>query len=118
MKENFNVALAVASNHKEVPFPDDEFRVRLNRVRAAMAAAGVDLLYAMAPESIYYLTGFQCEWYQAQSGRNFSPSSGVAVRVDHDDFIHFETPSEAVLVTIGTCSRDVRIFHSSRGAMV
>ena len=110
MKENFNRALAEAPRHKEVPFPDEEFAARLERVRAAMATAGVDLIYATSPESIYYLSGFQCEWYQAQSGRNFPPSSGIAVHVDHDGFIHFETPSEAVLVAIGTCSRDVRIF--------
>lgn len=110
MRENFNQAVSQALNYKETPFPDEEFATRLRRVREAMAAARVDLLYATAPESIYYLTGFQCEWYQAQSGRNFPPSSGVAIHVDHDDFIHFETPSEAVLVGIGTCSRDVRIF--------
>lgn len=110
MRENHAYALARAHEHKETPFPDAEFAERLRRVRQAMTSAGIDVLFATAPESIYYLTGFQCEWYQAQSGRSFPPSSGVAIHADRDDFIHFETPSEAILVGVGTCSRDVRIF--------
>jgi Xaa-Pro aminopeptidase len=110
MKANFAAALRQAPRHKELPFPEEEFRGRLARVRAAMAKAKLDLLFLTSPEAIYYLTGFQCEWYQAQSGRAFPATSGVAVHVDHDQHIHFETPSEAILTAIGTVSRDVRIF--------
>lgn len=110
MKENYAAALAEATKHGEAPFPEEEYRARLERVRAAMAAAKVDLLFLTSPEAIHYLTGFSCEWYQAQSGRSFPATSGVAVHVDHDDPIHFETPSEAILTVIGAVSRDVRIF--------
>ena len=110
MKQNFEQALSMADRHKELPFPLEEFHARLARTREAMAKAGVDLLFATAPESLYYLSGFQGEWYQAQSGRAFPPTSGIAVHVDHDRYIHFETPSEAMLTAIGTASEDVRIF--------
>jgi Xaa-Pro aminopeptidase len=110
MQDNFEYALAQAGDHKEVPFPAREFDERLARVRLAMRERGIDLLFAMAPESLYYLSGFQAEWYQAQSGRSFPPTSGIAVHVDHDRHIHFETPSEAILTAIGTVSQDVRIF--------
>lgn len=110
MKHNFQEALASAGEHKELPFPAEEFGQRLDRVRQAMSAEGIDLLFATAPESLYYLTGFQCEWYQAQSGRPFPPTSGLAIHVNHDRTIHFETPSEAMLATIGTVSQDIRIF--------
>ncbi len=110
MKQNFEEALAAAGGHKELPFPPTEFKTRLGKVRTAMARAGVDLLFATAPESLFYLTGFQGEWYQAQSGRAFPPTSGVAVHVDHDRMIHFETPSEAMLTAVGAVSEDVRIF--------
>ncbi len=110
MKQNFEEALAAAGSHKELPFPPAEFKERHRKVRTAMAQAGVDLLFATAPESLYYLTGFQGEWYQAQSGRDFPPTSGVAIHVDHDRMIHFETPSEAMLTAIGAVSEDVRIF--------
>ena len=110
MKANYSAALAEAPNHKEHPFPEEEYRGRLARLRAAMAEAKVDLLFLTAPESIYYLTGFACEWYQAQSGRGFPATSGVAVHAERDDLIHFETPSEAILTAFGAASRDVRIF--------
>lgn len=110
MKTNFAAALAEAPQHKELPFPEDEFRDRFERVRAAMDAQGIALLFVTAPESLYYLSGFQCEWYQGQSGRAFAPTSGLAIHVDHDRYIHFETPSEAILTAIGTVSSDVRIF--------
>ena len=110
MKANFEAALAIAPQHKEVPFPDKEYEERLNRIRHLMEASGIELLFLTSPESLYYVSGFQCEWYQAQSGRSFPPTSGIAVHVNHDRTIHFETPSEALLVAIGTASKDVRIF--------
>ncbi len=110
MKANFEAALAVAPQHKEVPFPDTEYEERLNRIRYIMEGFGIELLFLTSPESLYYVSGFQCEWYQAQSGRSFPPTSGIAVHVNHNRTIHFETPSEAMLVAIGTASKDVRIF--------
>ena len=110
MKANFEAALAIAPQHKEVPFPDKEYENRLNRIRHLMEASGIGLLFLTSPESLYYVSGFQCEWYQAQSGRSFPPTSGIALHVNHDRTIHFETPSEALLVAIGTASKDVRIF--------
>jgi len=110
MKANFEAALAVAPQHKEVPFPEAEYEARLNHIRRLMVDFGIELLFLTSPESLYYVSGFQCEWYQAQSGRSFPPTSGIAVHVNHDKTIHFETPSEAILVAIGTASKDVRIF--------
>ena len=110
MKANFQAALAIAPQHKEVPFPESEYEERLNRIRRLMEVFGIELLFLTSPESLYYVSGFQCEWYQAQSGRSFPPTSGIAVHVNHDRTIHFETPSEAMLVAIGTASKDVRIF--------
>ncbi len=110
MQRNFQTALNEAQNHKELPFPIEEFQERLHRIRAAMEAHAIDLLFLTSPESIYYVSGFQGEWYQAQSGRPFPPSSGIAIHVAHDKTIHFETPSEAILTAIGTVSKDVRIF--------
>jgi len=110
MKRNFQEALRQASSHKEVPFPVEEYSDRLTRIRSGMSSAGIDLLFLTSPESLFYVSGFQCEWYQAQSGRAFPPTSGIAIHVDHQQPIHFETPSEAILTAIGTISEDVRIF--------
>src|ERR1700750_2080198 len=97
----------------EAPFPDDEFAARLERLRRRMAQAKVDLLYLMAPESMYYLTGYQAEWYQAQSPPQWPAASAVAVHVDHDHCIRFDSEREAVLGRVFTRSRDVRYFPRS-----
>lgn len=110
MRKHFQEALAATPEFKAPPFPEEEFAERLRRLRQEMARQKIDLLFLSAPESIFYLTGFQCEWYQAQSGRAFPPTSGVAVAADRDGFIHFETPSEAILSHITAVSKDIRIF--------
>lgn len=46
-------------------FSTDEFKGRLARVQAAMAAKGFDILLLHSPENIYYLTGYQTSGYFA-----------------------------------------------------
>lgn len=65
--ENANVANAsglaqtIMSKHD---FTLDEFTARLQRVRAAMAAAELDWLAVFHPVSIHWLTGADCKSYQ------------------------------------------------------
>jgi Xaa-Pro aminopeptidase len=94
----------------EVPFPAEEFRARLTRIRERMAAASIDMLYLMSPESMYYVSGYQNEWYQGQSPRQWPASSAVAVHVDHDRFILFDSEREAILGRIFTVASDIRLF--------
>src|SRR5258707_683359 len=94
----------------EIPFSADEFKSRLQRIRQAMAKAGIDMLYLMAPESMYYVSGYQAEWYQAQSPRQWPASSAIAVHVDHDHYILFDSEREAILGRIFTGSTDTRLF--------
>ncbi len=94
----------------ELAFSAAEYKQRLHRLRERMAAAGIDLLFLSAPESMYYLSGYQCEWYQAQSPPQWPATSGIAVHVDHDAFILFDTEREAVLSRYCTVSTDSRIF--------
>jgi Xaa-Pro aminopeptidase len=94
----------------EPPFPPHEFAARLTRLRTAMAGAGIDLLFLTAPESMFYLSGYQCEWYQAQSPAQWPASSGIAVHADHDRFILFDSEREAVLGRHFSCSTDTRFF--------
>ena len=99
-----------APTEPEVPFDDEEFAGRLQRIRAEMARAGIDCLFLTSPESLYYVSGFLCMWYQTESPMEWPPSNGIAVHVDHDRFIHFETEREAVLTRTFTVSRDTRFF--------
>ena len=103
----------------EAPFTAEEFSNRLTRLRHKMAAAKIDMLYLMAPESMYYLSGYQAEWYQAQSPPQWPASSAIAVHVDHDHYILFDSEREAVLGRIFTHSVDTRFFprHALRGSL-
>jgi Xaa-Pro aminopeptidase len=45
------------------PFTDAEYPARLAKVREAMAAAGLDVLYVTSPPNILYLSGYDAIWY-------------------------------------------------------
>ncbi|MBA3416765.1 MAG: aminopeptidase P family protein, partial [Chloroflexia bacterium] len=98
----------------EAPFSLPEYRRRLDRVRAGMARTGIDLLYVMAPESMCYLSGYQNEWYQGQSPKAWAASSGIAVHVDRDAFILFDSPAEALLGRASSVATDIR--HTDRAS--
>lgn len=99
------------------PFPRGEYRDRLHRVRVEMARRGIDVLFLSSPESLYYISGYAAEWYQAQSpdARGWLPASGIAVHVDHDEFIFFDTGEEEGLIRDTTVTTDARYLFSSRG---
>lgn len=94
----------------DVPFSLGEYRERLGRVRERMASESLDLLYLTAPESLCYVSGYTCEWYQSESPKSWPPTSGIAVHVDHDKLILFDTPSEQIMVRFVTVADDIRIF--------
>jgi Xaa-Pro aminopeptidase len=110
MGQNRDLVLRSCQPALELPFSLVEYQDRLERIRARMAEARVDLLYLTAPESLFYVSGYACGWYQAQSPQAWPPTSGIAVHVDYDDYILFDTPSEQVMVRFVTAARDVRIF--------
>ncbi|CAN5164951.1 ectoine hydrolase [soil metagenome] len=97
----------------ESPFEASEYGARLARLRVRMAEAQIDMLYLMAPESMYYLSGYQAEWYQAQSPPQWPAASAIAVHVDHVKYILFDSEREAVLGRIFTRSSDTRYFPRS-----
>jgi Xaa-Pro aminopeptidase len=103
----------------EAPFPPEEFKARLARLRRRMAEAGIDMLYLMAPESLNYLSGYQAMWLQAQSPPQWPASSAIAVHVDHESYVFFDSEREAVLGRILTHSTDTRFFpkNALRGSI-
>ena len=94
----------------EPAFPEAEYAARLARIRERMQADGVDCLFLTSPEAMFWVSGYQCEWYQAQSPRQWPAASGIAVHVDHDRYILFDTEREAALGRIFTSSVDTRYF--------
>jgi Xaa-Pro aminopeptidase len=110
MGQNRDLVFEACQPESELPFTQEEFDVRLSRIRKRMEADGIDVLWLMAPESLYYVSGYKCIWYQAQSPKSWPASSGIAIHKDRDDFILFDTPSEAIMCRFVTCAKDVRIF--------
>lgn len=94
----------------EIAFPDSEFRARHQRIRERMAAEGLDVLYLTAPESRYYVDGYNSDWHQAQSPADWHALSGVAIHVDHDEVVTFEREANVVLVNMTTIGDDTRIL--------
>ena len=94
----------------EVAFPLAEYQRRLQRVRENMAAANVDCLYVTSPDHICYLSGYQAEWFQEGGPKEWQGVSGIAVHVDHDQYIHFDIPDEKLLAQYTTHAPDLRII--------
>lgn len=95
---------------KEVPFSDAEYADRLRRIKQKMRAAKVDTLFLMSPDAMCYVSGYQNLWYQGQSPKEWPASSSIAINVDSDKFILFDSEREAILGRIFTCSTDTRYF--------
>ncbi len=110
MGQNRDLVFEACQPEMDLPFTQQEFDERLRRIRARMEARDIDVLWLMSPESLYYVSGYKCIWYQAQSPRSWPATSGIAIHRDRDDFILFDTPSEAIMCRFVTCAKDVRIF--------
>ena len=110
MGMNRDLVLEQCNPAMELGFSLAEYRTRLGVIRREMADRDIDLLWLMAPESLYYVSGYTCEWYQAQSPKQWPATSGIAIHVDHDKFILFDTPSERVMCRFVTCAEDIRTF--------
>jgi len=102
-----------AQPEREVPFSEEEYAQRLTRIRKAMAEAGIDCLFLSSPESMFYVSGYRCMWYHTESAMEWAATNGIAVHVDHDHYIHFETEREAVLTRTFTADTDTRYFPKS-----
>ncbi len=110
MSLNRERALEQCQPAMELPFTLVEYKQRLRRIHERMDKDGIDLLWLMAPESLFYVSGYTCEWYQAQSPKQWPATSGIAVHRDHDKFIMFDTPSEKIMCRFVTCADDLRTF--------
>lgn len=109
-KEQF---LATHEVDSQKAFPADEYRHRLDRIRASMRDHNIDVLFLSAPESICYVSGYAADWYRSQSSTDWSPASGIAICVDSDEYVHFDEEDEQLLIETVAVSRDVHIHRHS-----
>ncbi len=110
MGANRDLAFSECQPEMELAFSLEEYQARLQRIRERMAQDDIDVLWLMSPEALYYVSGYKCIWYQAQSPVRWPATSGIAIHKDCDDFIMFDTPSEAIMCRFVTCAKDIRAF--------
>ena len=84
VEERRGQAMNFVPDPPEAPFTASEYGERLDRLRAAMARDGIDLLYLTSSEALYYLSGYRAIWYQTLALGGWEPISGIAVQRDAD----------------------------------
>ena len=62
---NERSAPASAAGWKDLAFPRDEYDVRIEKVRRAMADRSIDVLLVFTPENVNYLTGYDTIGYSS-----------------------------------------------------
>lgn len=102
--------LRLGQPQSEVAFPREEYTRRMETVRQNMARSGVDLLYVTMPDHLCYVSGYQVEWFQEGGPEAWQGVSGIAIHVDHDQYIHFENQDEKLLAEFTTHAPDLRIM--------
>ena len=116
MKREFTYYEGVEScaGEMNVAFPIYEYKNRLTKIRRLMERDSLDVLYLTAPESMYYVNGYNCVWHRVNPPARWAPSAaaGVAVHVDHDHFIHYDLPDEEGVIKITSIAEDVRLFYT------
>jgi len=73
-----------------VPFTLYEYQQRVMKVRKEMEKTGIDLLYCTAPVSLFYLTGYQVEWYQGEEPTDWLPVGGIAIHRNSEKILFFD----------------------------
>ena len=102
-----------------VAFPIEEYKNRLTKIREIMDREKIDFLYATAPESMYYVSGYNVVWHRVNSPEEWYDAlgAGTAIHVDHDKFIHFDLPDEEGVLKLTSISTDTRLIYDTPAEM-
>jgi Xaa-Pro aminopeptidase len=102
---------------RELAFAPEEYRARIAKVRRLMAERKIDLLYVTTPDHVAWLHGFFASWYKANSPMRYPQLYGTAIHVDHDEFVHFDNPTELPVLAKTSISTDNRFFPSREASV-
>ena len=97
------------AEHRDIPFPVEEYRTRLTSVQERMRSRDIDILLAYTPENINYLTGYNTTGYYVYQC--------LLVPADRDP-IMVTRELETDNVTMGTWLDDYRIFSDTEDPVV
>jgi Xaa-Pro aminopeptidase len=93
-----------------IPFTAEEYAARLAKLRAAMAADGIDMLLLSSPEAQCWIHGLSLRWYKAHAPRQWKPLITTAVHVDHDRFVLFDGAEHEEVIRRTSMAPDVRLL--------
>jgi Xaa-Pro aminopeptidase len=106
---------------ERMSFALEEYRNRQRRVREALDARGIDLLYVMSPANLCYLTGYEAIWYPSRLplGAVIDRARPEVVFFDwsrHEGYVSTRVLcDEAVLIEYGSAPSAVAAAFSLRG---
>lgn len=92
----------------ELPFSQQEYKERQERLRQQMERGNLDLIYLTAPESMYYFHGYNARYYRAHGSTSEVPIAGTAIHKDYDKLIHFDYAMERILLRSTSIVEDLR----------
>lgn len=92
----------------ELPFPQEEYQSRLEKLVSMARREGIDLLWVTSPEGVAWLHGYTASWYKGQAPMRYPQCYGTAVHVASGRFIHFDNPTEEPVLARTSCSPDNR----------
>jgi Xaa-Pro aminopeptidase len=81
-----------------------------------MAEQKIDMLYVTTPEHVAWLHGFFASWYRSNGPMRYPQLYGTAIRVDSDELLHFNNPSELPVLTRYSVGAQYRFFPSRDAA--
>ncbi|MEY9863827.1 Xaa-Pro aminopeptidase [Catenulispora sp. GAS73] len=92
----------LAERPRTLPFTVEEYRSRLDRMHAQMAADEIDTLILTSPDALCWLTGYSGRWYRSHSSTRFPSVHCVVVHLGHDRLFFVESPAHEMLVRLTT----------------
>ena len=69
----------------QVPFTLAEYKERANNIKKEMERENIDLLYCTSPVSLFYISGYQTEWYQGEDPEGWDPLAGIFVQRESEE---------------------------------
>ena len=93
----------------QVPFTLAEYKERANNIKKEMERENIDLLYCTSPVSLFYISGYQTEWYQGEDPEGWDPLAGIFVQRESEEILFFDRPREEVITHTHTLGVEVMV---------
>jgi Xaa-Pro aminopeptidase len=93
----------------DIPFPQEEYDARLQKLRGRMQDSRVDLLLVSSPEGACWLHGYRSRWNKMQSPTEWPPLQMTAVHAHSGRTIAFDTTEHENLLRLTSVSPDNRL---------